>query len=159
MVCFPRCLFGPAMFGLMWLCSYGEPSQVTLRFSEIITILYAQLHVMCLKPRYTEDWFIETPQSKNWLKSLLKRKAHCKTDFTLNRFTELGFYHHYLQKQTAVYISWSSERRDSNWWCHQVTYDCDLKQNVCTTVRSTLFWMMNELAFDHFDSVHHRRGF
>lgn len=112
MVCFPRCLFGPAMFGLMWLCSYGEPSQVTLRFSEIITILYAQLHVMCLKPRYTEDWFIETPQSKNWLKFLLKKKAHCK-----------------------------------NWWCHQVTYDCDLKQNMCTTVRSILFWTMTWMSY------------
>lgn len=34
----PVPFLGLAMFGLMWLCSYGEPSQVTLRFSEIIAI-------------------------------------------------------------------------------------------------------------------------
>lgn len=92
-----RGLFSPlplAMFGLMWLCSYGEPSQVTLRFSEVITILYVQRHEVCLKSRHTNDWFAEIPQSWSRLKSSLKRKTHPKIDITQHQCSDLGFYHH-----------------------------------------------------------------
>lgn len=90
--------------------------------SEIITILYVQQRVTCLKARGTQDRRVEMPLSRNRQKSSLERKNPPSGYILHSQTGGLGLKHQHLQTQTAFSTRvQSTETWDFNGWCHQVT--------------------------------------